>query len=195
MMGKWLLTAVAVATAALALFLWRSLGEPSHVPTPPPSSKKTVLKTAAPVVKPPASLPGPPTDTVAVGVENKTEGRPKPTEKEIEMEAITRFRGGPVVMELYARGAPCYQGESGRSEKMTIGYHLKVEDGNAQVHSATLISSDIGNRRLEDCVVKAIEGHSWPVADGFEVDENNERASLSILGLQKRKRILEPTDD
>ena len=185
-MAKWLLAGLAIATAALGLFLWRGL---SKEPAPQTQKAKKTRSSPTQQTKGQKADQAPHPAEITPALVNEAQTRRKPTEKEVEMEAVGRFLGGAVVQELYAQAARCYQGEEGRSEAITVSYRLRVEGGTATSSGVSLLKSELGNRRLDDCVVKTIDGYSWPVADGFELDEPNERASFSIVGLKKRHRI------
>ena len=189
-MTKWVLLALVVIIVALGAMTWVGMDD-----TPTTTRSKAKPAPAAKSVSNPSTPAGP---RAAVATPPSTEDAPadepiKHTEAEIQHEAIERFVGGAVPQELYQKAASCYQGEQGRGG-VEVQYALRVADGTASVSGASIVSSDLGNRRLEDCVVSAISDHSWAVSEGFEVDEPRESMTFSITGLRKRSRQADDSD-
>jgi len=156
-----------------------STPEPTVASKVADSSNTTGSTARAPLATEPVAMPGSPA--------TDEEPPAKHTEEEIDHEVIERFVGDAVVRELYHKAASCYRGQPDTGS-IEVQYGLRVSDGSASIHGATLHSSSLGDRELEDCVVRAIDGHTWTVSDGFTVDEPRETALFTVPGLRKLSR-------
>lgn len=184
-MSKWVLAALAALIIAVGAMTW--VGVRANAPGPTVANK-----IADPSAAPPPTPRAPVSPTAAedrepVAPAASDDPAEKHTQQEIDHEAVERFVGDAVVRELYHKAASCYRGQTGNGG-LEVQYGLRVADGTASIYGATMRSSELGDRELEDCVVAAIADHTWQVSDGFTIDEPRETATFTIPGLRKLSR-------
>jgi len=188
-MAKWLVAAAAAAILVLVVILWRGVRADSSAAKGPlvPTASKT---TSATVSSPRPTIaaeelnekaPVPPSTPVV-------KKRPEPSPEQVDTQIRGRFVYNRTVEELYAKAASCFDQRDGKHEKIVVRYDLRVADKTATISGASLVRSDVSDRALEDCVVDAIDGHTFAADDAPELEERGLKTPFSIQGLRKRAK-------
>jgi len=111
----------------------------------------------------------------------------QPTLEEVDPGVMERKLWGGLQQRVMRAAAECYEDEPGRYERMEINYTLRFEGGEGSLEDVELESSEIGQPRLEQCVVDAVAAMTWRDRRAPNLVKKMS-SSISILDMQKRRR-------
>lgn len=191
-MAKWLV-AIGALVVALGVLLWQL----STSPEPRPVQAQTQNA-------PKESSSGNQTNNQSSGAaprENAETAEPDSEESEVEMlvPGTEEFnhRLDVVVGENFREAlAPCYKGGLDGNLKLTIAYQLHVVSGKVYATDVKVAKSELNDRALEECMVKAVQELSWTAEDMPDWSEEQD-VFVRLRTLKKyesRRKMFEEDD-
>jgi hypothetical protein len=187
-MRKVLLVLPVLLTAGTALWLCRM--PPASQPLPP----RPVVTTAPHRAPLPAAVPGvpgepapqpPPAPDVAALADALSSNK-----LDVKSDAFRIRLEEMIPSRLYGEAARCYKGGLHRDKKLKLAFRLQVMDGEISVAEAKVVSSTMGDSKLERCIEEEVRHAHWH--DNVMPDwESSEELLMRVRGF---KQYLEPAD-
>lgn len=167
-MNRWIAAGLLFFVAGIALFIFGTSSTPNAAPVPKTSKVVSVEPPSevyvAPVVKAPVKA------KVEEVVEAPPPGKLDPKSPEfIELidEIIPRRLYGTVTDR-------CYNGNAPDHEKIKLGFRAKAVDGMFIVTEVKVLKSNLTEKTMEECIVGAVKGASWPAEEMPDWEDEDE---------------------
>lgn len=155
-MGKWLLAILALV-AAMGVLLWQvSSGGPKTIEIPSDAGSPTVSIPASdaqpPKTRGKRSDARPASDAAVAQYDPQSEE----FSHQVDVGIPDGFR---------AKLARCNRRGVDPDAKISLSYRLHIEGGVVSASQVTIEKSDLGNAKLEQCMVNAVQQARWVAAD------------------------------
>jgi hypothetical protein len=168
-MSRWIAAGLLFAIAGIAMFIFSTSSTPSAAPVPK-TSKAAVVEQGEVYVRPAVVEPTAPAKKIVEDVVETPPGKLDPKSAEfIELidDIIPRRLYGTVTDR-------CYNGNAPDHEKIKIGIRARSVSGMFMVTEAHVMKSNISDKQMEECILTAVKGASWPAEEMPDWEDEDE---------------------